>query len=83
MSLSATRIDLYLETRILGRGYAFEHVLYVAAARRFPESVGIERIERDINSPDAGSGKVGRVFREPGAVGRERQFLKVVRLEMP
>src|ERR1700730_5642140 len=76
------RIDLHLEARFPGRLYAFEHTGYVAATRYLPESLGIERIKRNIDPPHARIRKVSRVLRELGAVCRERQLLKILGLEV-
>ena len=75
-------VDLDPETR-LDRGVdALEHHAEIAPARDGAELVRVQRVERDIDPPDAAIGELMGEARELRAVGRQRHFVERAALEM-
>ena len=58
------------------------HLGKVAPARDGVEFFGIQRVEGDIDAPDAAIGQLAGIFCKLGAVGRQRQLFKRAALEM-
>ena len=62
-ALERDRVDLDLEPGRLRGVDAGQDLVELAPARDGAELVGIERVERDVDAPDAVTGELGGVFR--------------------
>ncbi len=82
-ALERDGVELDLEAR-LARGLdAAQDLVEIAPARDGAEFRGVERVERDIDAPDAAIREFGGVARELRAVGRQRQLVERAAGQMP
>ena len=80
--LSATALILTASPARLRGLDAGQHLVEVAPAGDGAELLRIERVERDVDAPDAVAGEFGSIFAELAAVGGERQLLERAGCEM-
>src|SRR4029078_992970 len=76
-------VNLDLEPGLVGGPDAAHHLREVAAARNVLELHRIERVERHVDALDAASCKVRCEPLELAAIGRERELIERVGIEMP
>ena len=63
---------------LLGRREPFEHLLERVAAGELEEAVGRQRVERDVDAPQAGGHELLDLAAEQVAVGRQREVVDVL-----
>ncbi|MNV36792.1 hypothetical protein D3C71_1282840 [compost metagenome] len=80
--LERDRVQFDLQAGLLRRIDAFHHLAEVTPARDGFELVRIERIERDVDAPNAAIVKFLGVAGQLGPVCRQRQFVEVTGFDM-
>ena len=81
--LERHRVDLDRKTGGLCRLDPGEHFVEGAPAGDGTKFFGVQRVERNVDTADAGSAQLARVFFQLRAVGGERQFVEIARAQVP
>jgi hypothetical protein len=81
--LSATDVDLDFQACGLRRIDPFDHIVERAPAGNGAEFVGVERVERHVDTAHAVGGELGGILGELRAVGGQRQLVKPLGSKMP
>src|SRR5207249_9784482 len=72
-----------LHTGLLGRKEPLQDVVQIAPLGHFPKTVGLERIDADVDPLEARRLQVGSLFGQEGSVCREGQIERILKSGYP